>query len=77
MNSLNSLFDIAACKCTISCNDSTEEVNISCNCPRDFKVPKEELLFLYDQRNSSQMFIGGVDIDSNKSLAEAYQEEAG
>ena len=68
MNSLNSLFDIAACKCEISYNESTKQVSLPCNCPRDFKVPKEEILFLYDQRNSRQMFIGGVDITATNRL---------
>lgn len=61
LSSLDNLFDVAACKCLISCNESTQEVTISCSCPKDSKVPLDELPFLYDQRNSRIMFIGGVD----------------
>jgi hypothetical protein len=66
--SLNSLFDIAACRCAISYDESSKQVSLVCNCPRDFKVPKDEILFLYDQRNSRQMFIGGVDITTTNRL---------
>lgn len=67
-SNLDSLFDIAACKCLMSYNDSTKEVTLSCKCPRESKVPQMEQLFLLDQRNSRRMFIGGVDVVATTSL---------
>ena len=80
LSSLDTLFDIAACKCLISCNVSTQETSISCDCPKESKVPQEELSFLPDQRNSRRMFIGGVDtlatIKLQKRIKRKHDEQA-
>lgn len=57
----STLFDISACKCR-SFTD--------CDCERMRKVPKEEQLFLNDQRTTRKMAIGGVDTKSTKKKAE-------
>lgn len=67
-DTLNNLFDIAACKCKIFYNDSAKEMSISCICPRKSKIPHGELSFIYDQRNMRHMFIGGVDQQTSKCL---------
>jgi len=46
------LFDVASCQCSL---------NNLCNCPRDRKVPKEEVSFLLDQRGDRKQFIGSID----------------
>ena len=46
------LLDIADCKC---------ENFISCRCNKENEVPKEEQIFLEDQRGNRKMMIGGLD----------------
>lgn len=53
----NKLFDIAACKCKLPSN---------CACPKERKVPKEEHIFLLDQRSERKMVIDRVDITLTK-----------
>lgn len=76
LSTLNSLFDIAACKCSMSFDNSTKQVSISCQCPRDLKVPSDELLFLYDQRNSRQMFIANIDLHATSRLQKRLQRKS-
>lgn len=68
LSSMNSLFDIAACNCLISNDESTKQISTSCKCPKHLKVPQQEQLFLLDQRNSRKMFIGSLDVESTKRL---------
>ncbi|KAK0048904.1 hypothetical protein Bpfe_021670 [Biomphalaria pfeifferi] len=72
---LDSLFDIAACKCSMSYDNSTKQVSISCNCPRNLKVPPDELLFLYDQRNSRKMFMANLDFQATNRLQKRLQRK--
>lgn len=53
------LFDIAACKC---------KEFASCTCLREKKVPKEEQIFLEDQRTNRLMAIGRMDLIQSKKL---------
>ncbi|CAH2098548.1 unnamed protein product [Euphydryas editha] len=53
------LFDIAACKC--------KEFQ-SCTCRKEKKVPKEEQIFLKDQRTNRLMVIETIDIIQSKKL---------
>ena len=46
------LFDICSCKC--------KQIQLCC-CPREKNVPKEEQMFLLDQRQERKMQIGGID----------------
>lgn len=55
------LFDISCCKCK-----SFEE----CKCTQKRKVPVNEREFLSDQRGQRQMYIGKVDTDASKILAQ-------
>ena len=43
-------------------------MSLSCNCPRDLKVPREELKFLFDQRHSRSTFIAGVNKETTNKL---------
>ncbi|KAK0049303.1 hypothetical protein Bpfe_021191 [Biomphalaria pfeifferi] len=72
---LDSLFDIAACKCSMSYDNSTKQVSISCNCPRNLKVPPDELLFLYDQRTSRKMFMTNIDFQATTRLQKRLQRK--
>lgn len=47
------LFDICCCKCKLISN---------CACSKDSRVPKEEIMFLIDQRTKRKMMIGSVDV---------------
>ena len=53
------LFDVAACQCNLE---------LSCNCATEFKVPLEEVKFLYDQRGERKIAIGGLDRNATKLL---------
>ncbi|KAK0067090.1 hypothetical protein Bpfe_003825 [Biomphalaria pfeifferi] len=75
LTTLDSLFDIAACKCSMSYDNSTKQVSISCNCPRNLKVPPDELLFLYDQRNSRKMFMANIDFQATTRLQKRLQRK--
>jgi len=68
LNSLDMLFDIAACKCLMSSDALTKEIVTSCNCARELKVPREERSFLFDQRNCRSMIIGSVDTKATISM---------
>jgi hypothetical protein len=52
MDSLNELFDIAACQC---------KDLLTCNCAKELKIPARERDFIVDQRTARRMQIGGVD----------------
>ena len=53
------IFDICSCSCKITSTKQSEDVTIQCKCPRDRKVPQQELKFLHDQRTTRRMYIGG------------------
>ena len=52
LDSLNELFDIAACQC---------KDLLACNCAKELKIPARERDFLVDQRTVRRMQIGKVD----------------
>lgn len=66
LNSLSSnLFDIARCKCTVTCL-----------CDKQNKVPKHELSFLEDQKHERKMFIGSLDkLTTKKNLLRIEKQE--
>ena len=67
-DTLRLLFDISVCKC----KDFEQ-----CRCPKDRKVPKEEQIFLIDQRNKRKMFIGGIDPKiSNRNMKNWMRKES-
>ena len=53
---LDKLLDMTQCRCTIlTCPEATcmgckYEAHITCNCPKEIKLPKTELRFIKDQR---------------------------
>ena len=53
---LNELLDISACKCNLF---------EKCRCIKGARVPKEEQVFLNDQRGARKMIICGVDLKAN------------
>ena len=67
MESLNELFDIAACQC----KDLLE-----CNCPKELKVPARERDFLLDQRTVRKMKIGGVDRAVTEMMNRTYARKS-
>ena len=62
----STLFDISTCKCS----NFTD-----CACDRMRRVPKEEQVFLEDQRTSRRMMIGGIDIKSTKKKAQLVERK--
>ena len=57
--SLDKLFDIVSCQCTIlscsefSCSDNCKAgVHIDCSCPKETRIPALELEFINDQRKN-------------------------
>jgi len=60
------LFDIASCKCLTS---------VSCNCPKDRKIPIDEREFLQDQRTLRHMMIGPIDNPKTKALKRRAQRK--
>lgn len=72
------LFDIAACKCTMTYSCSCQKVpevcdcecpiSISCKCNKTKKIPSLELKFMYFQRNFGKGKIGGVDVKETKKI---------
>lgn len=62
----STLFDISTCKCS-SFTD--------CGCDRMKRVPKEEQLFLEDQRTNRKMMIGGIDIKSTKKREQLVERK--
>lgn len=77
------LFDISACKCTITldCNcrkavDLCEcPVSIVCTCEKSKKVPVIELKFLYLQRKHSLGKIGNVDVKESKKIIQRQKRK--
>ena len=77
------LFDISTCKCprvscdSVKCQDTAcIDIHIQCQCL--VKIPKEELLFLFDQRGPREMCIGGIDrkkMSSLKKIEERVEAE--
>lgn len=64
------LFDICSCKCKLISN---------CSCLKDSRVPKDEIIFLQDQRTTRKMMIGGVDLVAtlkNKKKQEREQKSS-
>lgn len=53
------IFDIATCKC---------QLNTSCDCTKDRKIPIREREFLADQRGARKMMIGPVDNKISKAI---------
>lgn len=52
---LDRLLDICACRCPmLACEeagcDGCEKVHMNCSCPRQFRIPEKELVFMKDQR---------------------------
>lgn len=60
---IKTLFDIATCKC---------QSFVSCTCEKQRKIPKQEQVFLQDQRTSRKMILGPVDI---KETIKAQKKE--
>ena len=60
LDTIDSLIDILKCKCKIStcstnnCAGCEFNAHIECTCPKEAKIPKIELVFLADQRNSKE-----------------------
>jgi hypothetical protein len=77
------LFDICSCKCKrILCKDARctveecEELHFTCSCVADKKVPVRELSFLFDQRESRKMVMGGLDKKVTGTLKRAEKRNA-
>ena len=64
-NVIRKLFDIAACRCTC----------VNCKCPKDKKIPKQEIRFMKDQRNSRSMVIGGADKQLSNRNVKIYKRQ--
>ena len=62
-----SLFDIAACRCSDITN---------CNCAREFKVPALERDFLTDQRTVRKMVIAGLDKATTTKMQRAEERSS-
>ena len=77
---MSSLYDICTCRCVrVSCEaaqcsaDNCDDIHIIHNKFKDKclgEVPKIELPFLFDQRSSRKMRIGGVDFEVTRVLQE-------
>ena len=82
----NQLFDICLCKCPfVTCEDANCQITkctayhgLTCDCPKEKKVPKNELSFLHDQRNARvQVISNTIDMEAtNKNIAAQAREEA-
>ena len=81
---LGEVFDIIVCQCPIfscsefGCSNCEFGAHINCNCPKDVKIPKKELIYVKDQRirtggSKGSFQIQGKDIkemvEMNKTLA--------
>ena len=88
--SLDKLFDIVSCQCTIlscsefSCSDNCKAgVHIDCSCPKETRIPELELEFIHDQRKKSgvkgRLMIAGRDMvetaRQQKLLSRQLKEE--
>ena len=71
-SNLQKIFDIIKCKCEIknclenSCvPECSQKVHVLCSCPKDSKIPTEELFYIYSERNRekgrSDFVLGGHD----------------
>ena len=54
---LDKIFDICKCKCEIPENPKIFNGKVSCSCSWEHRIPKEELLFLKDQRTRRKMIL--------------------
>ena len=73
INELDTLCDICVCRCKITlcgqdgndCDGCSQKAHIICNCPKEIKVPKLELFWLYHQRiktsEISKVQMSGID----------------
>ena len=70
---LDKLLDLTRCRCTIlTCPEATcmgckYEAHITCNCPKEIKLPKTELRFIKNQRDK----VG--DLSSFQIITKCYQ----
>ena len=85
LDTIDSLCDILKCKCKIStcstnnCAGCEFKAHIECTCPKEVKIPKIELVFLADQRNSKEngrkLMIALIDIKENSRMELRYQRQ--
>ena len=83
LDTIDSLIDILKCKCKIStcstnnCAGCEFNAHIECTCPKEAKIPKIELVFLADQRNSKEngrkLMIALKDTKETSRMERRYQ----
>ena len=87
VSKLDSLYNILLCKCDIqtcevkncpiTCKD---KVHICCSCPREKKIPKIELEWIYDQKSKKgrkgKMQLARVDLPESQRLSKKQQRKS-
>lgn len=63
-NDLTNLFDIAVCKC-----------KDECKCSYQFKIPRNEIVFLVDQRGPRELFLALEKESQNKSVDQSAERK--